>query len=141
MMKIVYFKIENFRNIRLAEYTDPPDFIVICGGNGCGKSALLQALVTAKENAAPYGRFSADPRAVSADAEFARIQLRLSFSDIEKTWYAKTHGQDCPSADDIVIEIAKGGRARATKQSVFIKNLLSFYSRNFANSPGFFDYI
>src|SRR5687768_4336601 len=71
-MKIMAFKVENFRNIRLAECSNLPDFMVIAGGNGCGKSALLNALLTAKEHAAGYGYFSADPHAVSADADFAR---------------------------------------------------------------------
>jgi AAA15 family ATPase/GTPase len=31
-MRIVNFKIDNFKNIRKAEYSNLPDFIVICGG-------------------------------------------------------------------------------------------------------------
>lgn len=140
-MKITYFKIENFRNIRLAECSAPPDFIVICGGNGCGKSALLQALMTAKEHAAPYGGFTTDPRAVSADADRARIQMRLSYADNERSWYKEKYHKECPAQDEIVIEIERGGRAHAPKRSEVTKTLLSWYSRTFANSPGFFDYI
>ncbi len=86
-MRIESFRIENFRNLRLAQCDDLPDFIVICGGNGCGKSALLQAIMTAKEHAAPYGGFQMDPRSVSADAEKATISLRIKFSQIERDWY------------------------------------------------------
>ena len=68
-MRILSFRIENFRNLRLAECSNPPDFMVICGGNGCGKSALLEALMTAKEHAGGYGNFSFDPRAASADRD------------------------------------------------------------------------
>lgn len=139
-MKIVYFKIENFRNIRNAESTSPPDFLVICGANGCGKSALLQALMTAKENAAPYGGFNADPRAVSADADEARIRMTVKFSEMERKWYKEKQGADCPELDDVIIVIEKSGRARATKKSVYTRYLLSWYSREFQNSPGFFDY-
>lgn len=140
-MKIVHFKIENFRNIRLAECTNPPDFVVICGGNGCGKSAVLQALMTAKEHAAPYGGFTTDPRCVSADATMARIEMNIAFSPVERDWYKAKYGEECPELDGIVIEIAPGGSARAIKKSSYTKHLLSWYSREYAASPGFFDYI
>jgi len=140
-MRITYFKIENFRNIRLAECDNPPDFIVICGGNGCGKSALLQSLMTAKEHAAPYGGFNADPRSVSADAEKARIELHIGFGEVEREWYRQKYNRECPETDTIIIEIESGGRARATKRSDFTKHLLSWYSREYKASPGFFDYI
>jgi hypothetical protein len=32
-MRITHFRIENFRNLRLAECENPPDFMAICGGN------------------------------------------------------------------------------------------------------------
>jgi len=140
-MRITYFRIENFRNIRLAECDNPPDFVVICGGNGCGKSALLQALMTAKEYAAPYGGFTTDPRAVSADAPLATVQVRLRFSDTERAWYQRVHNNPCPEEDEIVIEIRPGGAARATKRSDVTRQLLSWYSRTFEASPGFFEYI
>lgn len=140
-MKIKYFKIENFRNIKLAECDNPPDFMVICGGNGCGKSAFLNALMAAKENAAPYGGFTMDPRCVSADASMAKVILKLEFSDTERTWYKEQYNMDCPAEDEIHLEISKGGSARTTKRSPVTKNLLGYYSREFKNSPGFFDYI
>lgn len=140
-MKVIYFRIENFRNIRLAECENPPDFMVICGGNGCGKSALLNALMTAKEHAAPYGGFHADPRAVSADAEMAKIIMRLRFSPFEREWYQQHYKQECPENDEIIIEIQSGGRARATKRSTVTQHLLGWYSRKYKKSPGFFDYI
>lgn len=140
-MRIDSFRIECFRNIRLAHCDSLPDFIVICGGNGCGKSALLQALMTAKEHAAPYGGFRADPRSVSADAEKATISLQIRFTEVERDWYKTRYKRDCPEFDTITIEIEHGGRARATKRSDYTKNLLSWYSREYGDSPGFFDYI
>lgn len=140
-MKVTYFKIENFRNITLAECTNPPDFMVICGGNGCGKSALLNALMTAKEHAAPYGGFQADPRIVSADAEKSTITMHLQFSNNEREWYKVQYDQDCPETDNVIIEIKSGGAAKALKRSEVIKRILSWYSRAFKKSPGFFDYI
>ena len=140
-MKVTYFRIENFRNIKIAECTNPPDFMVICGGNGSGKSALLNALMTAKEHAAPYGGFYADPRTVSADSEKATITMHLQFSKNEQEWYKKQFDQDCPESDNVVIEIKSGGSAKALKRSAVIKNILSWYSRAYKKSPGFFDYI
>ena len=39
-MRITCFRIENFKNIRLVECSDPPDFMVVCGGNGCPQERL-----------------------------------------------------------------------------------------------------
>ena len=141
-MRITYFKIENFRNIKLAECNNPPDFIVICGGNGCGKSAFLQALMTAKEHAGSYGHFTHDPRAVSADATKATISMTLSFSDAERDFVKERQwGGDCPAQDEVIVEIEKGGRGKAIKRSTPVHNLLGWYSRQYFNSPGFFDFI
>lgn len=140
-MRITSFHIENFRNLKLAESTTPPDFMVICGGNGCGKSALLNALMTAKEHAGAYGNFSFDPRAVSADADQAVISLSLQFNETERDFVKRQFNTECPDTDEIVIEIKKGGAARAVKRSQAAKHLLGWYSKSFLDSPGFFDYI
>jgi len=140
-MRITYFKIENFKNIRLAECNDPPDFLVICGGNGCGKSAMLQALMTAKEHAGSYGGYQFDARAVSADAQSAIIEMHIAFAEHERAFVKEKWQEDCPEKDEVIIEILKGGRAKTTKRSGPTKHLLSFYSRAHLNSPGFFEYI
>jgi predicted ATPase len=139
-MRIEYFKIENFRNIAFAECDNVPNLMVICGGNGCGKSAVLNAIMAAKEHAAPYGGFQTDPRSVSANAEFARVTVRVSFSEAERVWYREKHEQDCPETDEIILEIQKGGQGRVPKRSQVVRNLLSYYSRKYKQSPGFFDY-
>jgi AAA15 family ATPase/GTPase len=51
-VRIERFRIENFRNLGLAECNEVPDCIVICEGNGCGKSALLETLQTEINNRA-----------------------------------------------------------------------------------------
>lgn len=107
-MRLKSFRIENFRNLRLAECAGPPDFMVICGGNGCGKSAVLNALMTAKERAGAYGNFDFDPRAVSADANSATIELSLEFSDVERDFVGRQFKAECPETDRIVIEIKRG---------------------------------
>ena len=139
-MRILNFRIENFRNLRVAECNPVSDFMVICGANGCGKSALLEALMTAKEHSGAYGNFTFDPRAVSADAEKATINVVLKFSEREREFVKVKFGSECPEVDEVVIEIQREGRARAVKRSGPVKQLLSFYSRSIG-SPGFFDYI
>lgn len=140
-MRLEAFRIENFRNLALAECERVPDLMVICGGNGCGKSALLNAIMAAKEHAAPYGGFQLDPRSVAADSSRARIYLKVSFSELERTWYEERQKQACPETDEIVVEIQTGGQGSVPKRSQVIRTLLSWYSREYANSPGFFDYI
>jgi predicted ATPase len=114
--------------------------MVICGANGCGKSALLEALMTAKEHAGAYGNFAFDPRAVSADAEKATIKVVLKFSESEREFVKAKFESECPKVDEVVIEIQREGRARAIKRSGPVKQLLGYYSRSIG-SPGFFDYI
>lgn len=140
-MRITGFRVENFRNLKLAECANPPDFMVICGGNGCGKSALLNALMTAKEHAGAYGHFEFDPRAVSADADHALISLGLQFNEIEREFVKRQFNEVCPESDEIIIEVKKGGSGRASKRSNATKRLLSWYSKSVYDSPGFFDYI
>ncbi|MCK6590355.1 MAG: ATP-binding protein [Polyangiaceae bacterium] len=53
----------------------PRDLVVITGPPGCGKTALLDILVAAKETAAPYGaRLPWTPRAAPGEAA-AKIQI------------------------------------------------------------------
>lgn len=138
-MRITYFKIENFRNIRFAECRNVPDFMVICGGNGSGKTALLEALMTAKEHAGGYGQFKFDPRAVSSLSEKSTIQIELSFNEQEREFHNNEYGSECPNFDTIIVEILKGGRGRVTKRSNPTAKLLGYYGRSLG-SPGFFDY-
>ena len=139
-MRILRFKIENFRNLRVAECDPVPNFMAICGANGCGKSALLEALMTAKEHAGAYGHFNFDQRAVSADADKASISMTLSFTEKEREFVKKFWGNDCPESDEVVIEVNKGGGARALKRSGPVHQLLGYFSRAHG-SPGFFDFI
>lgn len=139
-MRILNFRIENFRNLRLVECSTPPEFMVICGGNGCGKTALLEAIMTAKEHAGAYGNFPFDPRAVSADALKATITMNLEFEEKERQFLKGKFNIECPEKDEIIIEINKGGVVRAVKRSTAMHRILGHYSRALG-SPGFFDYI
>lgn len=139
-MRITSFEIENFRNLQYAQCSQVPDFMVICGGNGCGKSALLEALMTAKEHAAAYGYFSFDPRVVSSIATKARIAMTLAFSEQDRLFVKERFNEECPEQEEIIIEINKDGGVQVVQRSDAAYQLLSFYGRS-PNSPGFFDYI
>lgn len=139
-MRIAGFRVEHFRNLRLAECLDPPDFMVICGGNGCGKSALLEALITAKEVSGSYGGFSIDSRAVSADALKATIWMKLAFSESERAFVKEKFSTDCPETYEINVEINRSGGTRELGGSSAVRQLLSYYGRT-PGAPGFFDYI
>ena len=126
--------IENFRNLKFVECSEVADFMVICGGNGCGKSSLLEALMTAKEYAGAYGNFQFDPMAVTADAEKATITLVLKFTEKEREFVRKNFNFECPETDEIIVEINKGGSGRATKRSPSAKKLLSHYRKIVGNN-------
>lgn len=140
-MKIKSFQIENFRNIRLAECSSLPDFVVICGSNGCGKSAILEAIMTAKERTSEYGGFIFDPNIVSADASSTKINMKLEFSDMDLK-FAERLRIELSDVVEINIEIEKESRrvSKSINPSVKIGKLLSYYSSK-DDSPGFFDYI
>lgn len=139
-MKILNFRIENFKNIGLAEANNLPNFLVICGSNGCGKSSILEALMTAKEAIGSYGYFNRNPNSVSADADKARIQLTLSFNekDIELI-NAQDQNRTLDSDQfQFVVEIQKNGNTQVIERSspARIQNLLSRYNEGSI----FFDY-
>jgi len=95
--------------------------------------------MTAKEHAGGYGNFPFDPRAVSANASKATIEMKLSFSKIERLFIKEKSNIDCPEVDEIIIEIDRSGGARVVKNSDPTHQLLSYYGR--LGSHGYFDFI
>ena len=53
-MRIKQLTIKDFRNLRLVEMDDIPNLVVLAGANGCGKTAILDAIVLAKEAVGSY---------------------------------------------------------------------------------------
>src|SRR5947207_2951911 len=98
-MRIQGFSIENFRNIRLAECWDLPDFVVICGGNGCGKTSLLEALWATRTNDVSA---ATDPKVVAADAAGATVSVRFAFDSRERAFARERHGIECPEVAEVV---------------------------------------
>lgn len=150
-MRIGSFRVENFRNLRLAECKDVPNFMVICGSNGCGKSALLEALKIVKESAWPYveDRPKFDSSVVRSNSDEAVIEMEICFSKAEKT-FAKIHSwENCPENVKIQVKINKdgGSSSRIVSVSPTSRDMIdraselitSYYSAE--NSPGFFDYV
>lgn len=139
-MRILKFQIKNFRNIRFAECNEVPDFMVICGGNGCGKSSLLEALMTAKESCGTYYNFQLDRSCVSANAEKSNISLEIAFLDKEREFAKKYLNCNCPEKDVLEVEITKLGERHVKFFTTNLVHLLRHYSAG-EDSPGYFDYI
>jgi predicted ATP-dependent endonuclease of OLD family len=59
-MKIKSLYIKNFRSISLIDVSDLPDFVMIVGENGIGKSSIFDAIRFAKTMVAPYAQSDID---------------------------------------------------------------------------------
>jgi AAA15 family ATPase/GTPase len=137
-MRIESFSISNFKNIRKAEYSNLPNFIVICGGNGSGKSSILEALMTAKESLGSYGYFQRNPNCVSADSEFCELKIGLSLSHQEIAYLKEIDPRNQIEENyNATIRILKDGNTNITEHSP--GNLHRLFSRYSANRS-FFDY-
>lgn len=151
-MRISYFRIENFKSIRLAECSAPPDFLVVCGGNGCGKSALLSALVLAKEVSGGYGTgFNFQQAWISADASECRITLTLAFDGADQNFFRNRpinphQPPSAPFTDSSATIHVTARRGAPPHEAVSsdcppaVRELLASYSRS-VGAPGFFDFI
>ncbi len=144
-MKIKSFRIENYRNIRLVECSNIPDLMVICGPNGCGKSALLESIMLAKEIFSSYKIFRGGKglkNLVSANASETKITLEIEFSDEEGSFVRKEFHQIIPKNFQIYVEFDKKGKVDVRKYRDIkgIETLLKYYSSK-ADTPGFFDFI
>lgn len=137
-MKIKSFCIKNFKNIRKAEYINLPDFVVICGGNGSGKSSILEALMTAKETLGSYGYFQRNRNCVSADSEFCELKIVLILTQ-DEIEYSKQIDPSNQLGNEYtaIIRILKDGNTNVINQSN--GNLHRLFSRYSANRS-FFDY-
>lgn len=88
-MKIRGFKIQNFKNIEFAKGDNLPDFVVICGGNGSGKSSILEAIL-AHRNSLVFlvdrksNQLRFDVNSISADKSFTYLEVEYEFSDEER---------------------------------------------------------
>lgn len=138
VMKIRGFRIENFKNIKLAEYDNLPDFVVICGGNGSGKSAILEALMMAKEVLGSYGYFQHNPSAVSADSSKSTIYLKMQFTDEEIKYLKEVEPNNLVTNEFYAtVQILRDGTTSIVNQSP--GNIYRLFTR-FSEQTSFFDY-
>jgi AAA15 family ATPase/GTPase len=94
-MKIKELTISNFKTIKFLRMENIPDLAVIAGPNGCGKTAIFDAVRLFKAIAGPYSSQelgyirSAELRnelknVVNLKAEFAEISVGIELSEREK---------------------------------------------------------
>lgn len=140
-MRIERFRIENFRNIRLAECENVPDFMVICGANGCGKSAILEALIALKQHVGSSQGFRFDPSCISSGAEHTDLQMTLSFAEGEREFIRSKLTTELPSTVDIAVRIDKLGKVQMPRTSHEASTLLTVYERGTSYQLGFFEYM
>lgn len=95
-MRIKSLKIKDFRNLRLVEMDDIPDLVVLAGANGCGKTALLEAIVLAKETMGQYGERRVDVSQLHAGADHCEIELSIQTSEAERAKVAVVVTQGLP---------------------------------------------
>jgi predicted ATPase len=94
-MKIKELTISNFKTIKLLRMENIPDLVVIAGPNGCGKTAIFDAVRLFKAIAGPYSSQELSQirstelrnelkNVVNLKAEFAEISVGIELSEREK---------------------------------------------------------
>jgi predicted ATPase len=94
-MKIKELTISNFKTIKLLHMESIPDLVVIAGPNGCGKTAIFDAVRLFKAIAGPYSSQELNQirsielrnelkNVVNLKAEFAEISVGIELSEREK---------------------------------------------------------
>lgn len=142
-MRIKSFEIRNFKNIKYAICDNVPDFVVICGSNGSGKSAILEALMTAKEAIGSYGGyFQKNPNATTANADKCSIVVRFGITESEMKSCLNGHQmaefeKHLISEFTATITIEKLGHI--TMQTIPHYGYSGLF-QTYHNSKGFFDY-
>ncbi|WDF79105.1 AAA family ATPase [Mucilaginibacter sp. KACC 22773] len=140
-MKIKSFTIRNFKNIRFAKCDDVPDFLVICGSNGSGKSSILEAIMAAKRTASNKADANVYKNYVSGHAHQSEVELNIELPEEEIT---ETNSGMAPHLQaknkkkfTIKLTIAKNGASSiVTEPNNFTINTLTGISKD----SGFFDY-
>ena len=139
-MKISKIHLENYKNISFGYVENLPDFVVIGGANGCGKSAFLEAIFNVKEAVAPYRGFPErlSQNIISANAHEAKVLVELSFSESDIQYALDRLDIRCPENAKLYIKINKSGET-ITDCPNEVRTLLNKF-RIGENAPGFLDY-
>lgn len=155
-MRIRELSIKDFKNIRAVHMENIPDLVVIAGPNGCGKTAIFDAIRIFKAIVGPYagGELnyirSAELRnelrnVVNLKAEFAEITIGIELSESEKKYLSTSF----PNLEEILsqnqgllrssIKILKTGRVEHILTSQPLSELLKHYDPT--DEIGTFEYI
>ena len=138
-MRIQGFKIENLRNIKLAEYDELPNFVVICGKNGCGKSSFLDALITAKKIVFSYAGENFKQNLIMANTDQFTISLTVQYSQTEIQNYHNRNLEIDTPEKEIFTVIKKGSNISTQNRPSMLKFLLR--QRNYqSENSRIFDY-
>lgn len=114
---------------------------MIGGGNGCGKSAILEAILFAKEAAGSYTHyFRNEKNIISSDADFANVRLELQFNDLDRK-FAETYLKEvCPEQAALTVKFIRGDELPIVNCPTIVRNLLKSFAPGQEIAPGFFDY-
>jgi AAA15 family ATPase/GTPase len=139
-MKVSKVHIENYKNISFGYIENLPDFVVIGGANGCGKSTFLEAIFNVKEAVAPYRGFpeKLSQNIISANAHEAKVLVELSFSEYDIQYAFDRLDIRCPNSAKLYTKINKSGET-ITDCPNEVRTLLNKFKIG-ENVPGFFDY-
>ena len=144
-MKIAKVKIENFKGIAHwdIDFRDklsgqPLDLIVLAGPNGCGKTSVLEAIISAKEGLGSYGEWRFSQEWIRKGADYAVVEIDWELSENERKdgeKYARSRTlfpkKEFKGKLDIKHGVIDGNRR--------LEKLLSSYSHS--GETGIFEYI
>jgi RecA/RadA recombinase len=85
-MKIIKFEAENFKRLSAVEITPTGDLVEICGGNGQGKTSILDAIFCA---IAGPGAMKGQPEPIRRGADTAHIRLDMGELIIRRSFKRK----------------------------------------------------
>lgn len=147
-MRIKSFRISNFKNLQNAECSDPPDFMVLCGGNGSGKSSILEALMVVNNvlsmhsGVQGYNNPPAMPEAINADTDQATINVLFEFHPEEIEFCRSQLECDVPKSHEVDVSIRRSDPVPKIISEINspVAKLFGYFSTREYEGPGFFDY-
>jgi len=120
-----------------------PNVVVIAGGQGTGKSSVLEAIAYFKENLGPYYSTWADPSVVNVNAPFAEITIKFEVYPEEKEYLQKVHNRSLSVSElSGSIRIGKNGNIiQQNRPDELYLLLRSYDERKSFPGVGVFEYL
>lgn len=149
-MRVKSIQISNYKNIEYVELKDIPDFIVLTGPNGVGKSSILEAISYWKETLATYGPYEHGPsfftteiksNIVSNNRDESQIIIDIEFAEDEIKFLKEKENIDCPKNFKSFLNVKKGGDQLTHTSNNYLTTLLRKYDRTTNPELGIFNYI